>query len=168
MYMPYTTWGKASYTEFAENCFDAVNSLHICQFTAFPVFLQPPIIKMLPTPVLNIALSTMAPLAVWFMDLSVWSRFWSSITGKRMNMWQMLKAGRRIHVLERYMNTREGISRKDDTLPGRLLNEARANDPKHRTVPLEKMLPKYYRVRGYDSNGIPKDRTLKRLSIEKK
>jgi aldehyde:ferredoxin oxidoreductase len=40
MYMPYTTWGKASYTEFAENCFDAVNSLHICQFTAFPVFLQ--------------------------------------------------------------------------------------------------------------------------------
>lgn len=168
MYMPYTTWGKASYTAFAENCFNAVNSLHICQFTAFPVFLQPPIIKMLPTAVLNIALSTMAPLAVWFMDLSVWSRFWSSITGKRLNMWQMLKVGRRIQVLERYMNTREGISRKDDTLPGRLLNEGRANDPAHHTVPLEKMVPKYYRVRGYDSNGIPRDRTLKKLRIEKK
>ena len=168
MYQPYTTWGKASYTEFAENCFDVVNSLHICQFTAFPVFLEPPIIKMLPTVVLNISLSTMAPLAIWFMDLSVWSRYWSSVTGHRLNMWKMLKIGKRIHVLERYMNTREGIARKDDTLPGRLLNEGRVSDPKHRTVPLEKMLPKYYKVRGYDENGIPRDRTLRKLKIEKK
>jgi aldehyde:ferredoxin oxidoreductase len=83
-------------------------------------------------------------------------------------MWKMLKIGKRIHVLERYMNTREGIARKDDTLPGRLLNEGRASDPKHRTVPLEKMLPKYYKVRGYDENGIPRDRTLRKLKIEKK
>lgn len=168
MYKPYTTWGKASYTVYAENCFDVVNSLHICQFTAFPVFLEPPIIKMLPTFVLNIALSTMAPLAVWFMDLSVWSRYWSSVTGYRLNMWKMLGIGKRIHVLERYMNTREGIARKDDTLPGRLLNEGRISDPKHRAVPLEKMLPHYYKVRGYDENGIPKDRTLRKLKIEKK
>ena len=83
-------------------------------------------------------------------------------------MWQMLKIGRRIQVLERYMNTREGISKKDDTLPGRLLKEGRKNDPKGRTVPLDKMLPRYYRVRGYDKNGIPGDRTLKKLGIEKK
>jgi aldehyde:ferredoxin oxidoreductase len=66
------------------------------------------------------------------------------------------------------MNTREGISSKDDTLPGRLLHEGRKSDPKARTVPLDKMVPKYYKVRGYDRNGIPKDRTLKKLGIEKK
>ncbi len=168
MYAPNTTWGKASYTAFAEECFDAVNSLHICQFTAFPVFLQPPLIRVLPTISLKISLTAMAPIAVQVMDLSIWSKFWSSVTGIKMNMWQMLKAGRRIHVLERYMNTREGISRKDDTLPGRLLHEGRKSDPKGRTVPIDKMVPKYYKVRGYDKNGIPKDRTLKKLGIVKK
>jgi len=64
------------------------------------------------------------------------------------------------------MNTREGISRKDDTLPRRLLSEGRACDVKKRVVPLESMLKKYYKLRGYDSNGIPKERTLKRLGIE--
>ncbi|HOO71554.1 MAG TPA: aldehyde ferredoxin oxidoreductase family protein [Spirochaetota bacterium] len=168
MYAPYTTWGKATYTAFAEECFNVANSLHICQFTAFPVFLQPPLIRVLPTITLKISLSAMSPIAIKVMDLSIWSRLWSSITGHRLNMWQMLKIGRRMHVLERYMNTREGISKKDDTLPGRLLKEGRKNDPKGRTVPLEKMLPKYYSVRGYDKNGIPKDRTLKKLGIEKK
>jgi len=33
-------------------------------------------------------------------------------------------------------------------------------------VPIEKMLGKYYKARGYDENGIPKKRTLKRLGIE--
>jgi aldehyde:ferredoxin oxidoreductase len=80
-------------------------------------------------------------------------------------MLKFQKAGERVHVLERYMNTREGISKKDDTLPRRLLNEGRKCDPKQRGVPLEGMLKKYYRLRGYDSNGIPKKRTLKRLGI---
>lgn len=168
MYAPNTTWGKATYTAFAEECFNVANSLHICQFTAFPVFLQPPLIRVLPTIMLKISLTAMSPVAIKVMDLSIWSKLWSSITGHRLNMWQMLKIGRRIQVLERYMNTREGISKKDDTLPGRLLKEGRKNDPKGRTVPLDKMLPRYYRVRGYNKNGIPGDRTLKKLGIEKK
>jgi aldehyde:ferredoxin oxidoreductase len=63
------------------------------------------------------------------------------------------------------MNTREGISRKDDTLPPRLLNEPRVGDIKKRTVPLAKMLDKYYKLRGYDKNGIPKEKTLKKFGI---
>jgi len=68
---------------------------------------------------------------------------------------EFLKAGERIHILERYMNTREGITIKDDTLPGRLLKEGRKCDPKGRVVPLEKMREKYYRIRSYDAQGIP-------------
>jgi len=63
------------------------------------------------------------------------------------------------------MNCREGIRRKDDTLPARLLREVRMSDPAKRTVPLEKMLRRYYRLRGYDVNGVPTHRLLKRLRI---
>ncbi|MBE9545225.1 MAG: hypothetical protein IMF02_12070, partial [Proteobacteria bacterium] len=57
-------------------------------------------------------------------------------------------------------------SRKDDTLPDRLLNEVREGDLYKRMVPLEKMLDKYYKLRGYDSNGIPTVDTLKKLGIQ--
>ena len=80
----------------------------------------------------------------------------------------MDKGGYRTHVLERYMNTLEGISRKDDTLPNRFLSEGRNCDPKNRTVPLDTLLDKYYSARGFDKNGIPTDRLLKKLKIKKK
>jgi aldehyde:ferredoxin oxidoreductase len=66
------------------------------------------------------------------------------------------------------MNTREGISKKDDTLPQRFLTEGRKCDAEQRTVALEPMLEKYYNLRGYDADGIPKKRTLERLGIEVK
>jgi aldehyde:ferredoxin oxidoreductase len=46
------------------------------------------------------------------------------------------------------------------------LNEAREGDLHNRTVPLEKMLDKYYRLRGYDTNGIPTVDTLRKLGIQ--
>lgn len=63
------------------------------------------------------------------------------------------------------MNIREGITKEDDTLPGRFLKEGRISDPGKRTVPLKKMLDKYYRIRGYDSDGVPTKKTLEKLSI---
>ncbi|MFW6082245.1 MAG: aldehyde ferredoxin oxidoreductase C-terminal domain-containing protein, partial [Desulfosalsimonas sp.] len=61
---------------------------------------------------------------------------------------------------------REGISKKDDTLPRRMLTEGRKCDAGEKTVPLESMLKKYYKLRGYDENGIPEKNTLSRLGIE--
>jgi aldehyde:ferredoxin oxidoreductase len=63
------------------------------------------------------------------------------------------------------MNTREGISRKDDTLPIRMLTEFRKCDDRELAIPLEKMLSRYYFIRGFDKNGVPKKRTLKKLKI---
>ena len=71
----------------------------------------------------------------------------------------------RIHLLERYMNTRKGITRKDDTLPERILKEARKSDKKKRLIPLKPMLENYYKIRGYDENGVPKSSRLKKLGI---
>ncbi len=168
MASPKAKRGKATMVKFFENVYAALNSLHICHFTAFAVFLEPPLVKLSPTPVLKLLTQNITPVALAVMDISLWPELWSSVTGKRLGMLGFKKVGERVHVLERYMNTREGVSKKDDTLPGRMLSEPRKCDHKERTVPLDKMIGRYYRVRGYDKNGVPKDRLLRRLGIEKK
>jgi len=76
-----------------------------------------------------------------------------------------MKAGARIHTLERYMNTQEGVARKDDTLPPRLLQEGRLSDKRQAVVPLKRMLDRYYSLRGFSDNGIPLPSTLEKLGI---
>jgi aldehyde:ferredoxin oxidoreductase len=169
---PYALRWKPYMVKFMENTIAALNSLHICEFTAYAVFLEPPLIRFTPVPMIKLLNQNLAPLALHLMDVSLWPELWHAVLGKPyvpyLDMLKFYKAGERVHVLERYMNTREGISKKDDTLPGRMLSEGRKCDPKGRTVPLEKMLRKYYKSRGFDSNGIPKPQTLKRLGIETK
>jgi aldehyde:ferredoxin oxidoreductase len=114
---------------------------------------------------LGLLMQNFPTVAIALVDYSIYSGMWSAVTGIPLSGNDFLKAGERIHVLERYMNTREGISRKDDTLPDRLLKEGRASDPEKKTVPLQKMLPKYYKLRGYACDGIPTSKTLERLNI---
>ena len=73
-----------------------------------------------------------------------------------LSMLRFLKTGERIHVLERYMNTREGISKKDDTLPRAAPHRGPEVRPSGRTVPLEKMLKRYYNARGFDRTAFPR------------
>lgn len=172
MASPYATRWKPFMVKFMENVISAINSLHICQFTAYAVFLEPPLIKFTPVPLIKQLNQNLSLVALNLMDVSLWPELWHAVLGKTyipyLGMRNFIKAGERIHVLERYMNTREGISKKDDTLPSRFLNEGRKCDPKERTVPLERMLKRYYRIRGFDANGIPKKRLLRRLKIQEK
>ena len=165
---PFTTRAKARFVQFFENLYAAVNSLHTCQFTAYAYVLEPPVVKYTPKFLLGLCMQYLPAAAILLMDVSIFSKLWRSVTGLPMNQWRMLKAGQRIHVLERYMNTAEGISRKDDTLPGRFLNEGRGCDEQQRTVPLQPMLDDYYRLRGYDLHGVPKSNTLRKLGIQPK
>jgi len=70
---------------------------------------------------------------------------------------------------ERLFNMREGITRKDDILPARLLNEPKPDGPtKGTVVPLEQLKDDYYRAVGYDpATGNPTDSLLAKLGIEK-
>ena len=161
---------KPYMVKFMENIFAAVNSLHVCLFTAFAVFLEPPLIRFTPTFIIRHLNQNFSLLALNLMDASLWPELWHAIVGKRyipyFGMRRFYEAGERVHVLERYMNTREGISKKDDTLPRRLLHEGRICDNRRDTVPLEPMLKKYYKTRGYDENGVPRNQTLQKLGIE--
>jgi aldehyde:ferredoxin oxidoreductase len=160
---PYTSRAKARFVRFFESLFATVNSLHICQFTSFAYVLEEPVVKYTPKPILGFTMQYLPWLATRLIFFPVLTAMYASVTGTKLSQSDFLKAGDRIHTLERLMNTREGISRKDDTLPGRFLNEGRECDSRKRTVPLEAMLDTYYRIRGFDLDGIPKPETLKKL-----
>ncbi|HNY49837.1 MAG TPA: aldehyde ferredoxin oxidoreductase family protein [Smithella sp.] len=163
---PYSTIGKHVWVKFFEDFYCAMNSLHTCTFTSFAYILENPLTKYNGLFYLKMVMGYLYPLATKIADISIYHKFWSTITGLKMSRSEFLKAGERIHILERYMNTREGITVKDDTLPGRLLKEGRTNDPKGRVVPLEEMRKKYYRIRSYDENGKPTANIMKKLSID--
>jgi aldehyde:ferredoxin oxidoreductase len=91
-------------------------------------------------------------------------------TGFPMYTGSFLILGERSFNLERLFNLREGLSAADDSLPERLTKTPQpardgASNADH-VVPLEKMLKRYYKVRGWDTAGVPKKRTLRRLKIE--
>jgi len=130
--------------------------------------LEPPLVKYTPKPLLAFLMQYMHPIAIQLIDYSLYPRMWSAITGNKISNKEIFKAGERIYVLERYMNTREGISAIDDTLPDKLLKEFRLSDKKQKKIPLNKMLTSFYKIRGFDENGIPTEKTLKRLGIDMK
>ena len=89
-----------------------------------------------------------------------------------------MTAGERIVNLERLYNVRMGLSRADDHLPSRFTAEpleiyAFARDgatgkPVHigRLRDFDGMLDHYYRLRGWDENGVPTPETLRRLELD--
>jgi len=87
-------------------------------------------------------------------------------TGLRMFTGQFLDLGERSYNLERLFNLREGLTAKDDSLPRRLTKELQDPKDPRTAVPLEKMLPVYYKTRGWDKEGRPKRWKLLRLGIE--
>jgi aldehyde:ferredoxin oxidoreductase len=96
----------------------------------------------------------------------------------------LLQVGERIVNLERLYNVREGLSRADDQLPVRFIEEAVplygfARDPETglmqqsaepvgqgRIYDFEAMLDRYYDLRGWSGEGVPTAATLRRLGLE--
>ncbi len=162
---PDTVRAKPEFVMFFENFYAAVNSLDICQFTGYGLTLEVWLTRMTPHFVLQFLMQNIPVLALALVDFSIYPRFFSAISGIGLSSKQFLEAGERIHILERLMNTNEGIRKADDTLPERLLFEPQKDDPQKRLVPLEPMLKKYYKLRGYDNDGLPQKSLLEKLGI---
>jgi aldehyde:ferredoxin oxidoreductase len=168
LFNPTSTRAKAIMVPFLENITAAVASMQTCLFTAFGVILEAPLISWVPMSVMAFAAQYLPRIVTFAMSMCLgpYIQFYESITGEKLSSREFLRAGERIIALERWMNIREGLSREDDTLPGRFLNEGRPSDPKKLTVPLHKMLDDYYRERHYDQHGVPEQALLKELQIE--
>jgi len=162
---PFTIRAKAEWVRFFESVSNVVNSLCTCIFASYAYMFESPVTKHTPRPVLGLMMQYLPGLAISLTDVSIMSGHWSAVTGIKVTPSEFLEAGTRINTLERYMNTMEGVARKDDTLPARLLIESRVCDSEKRTVPVDKMLSRYYEISGYDSNGVPTVNTLKKLGI---
>ena len=175
-----TPRGTAQFTAFMQDALEAVSSAGCCLFSAqtfvpgifFDLGPNSPITKLV-----GKIMPWMGPMVALMLNMTPLVAFNSLFilphaealhraTGLRMFTGQFLDLGERSYNLERLFNLREGLTAKDDSLPKRLTKELQ--DPKNpRTaVPLEKMLPVYYKTRGWDKEGRPKRWKLLRLGIE--
>jgi aldehyde:ferredoxin oxidoreductase len=95
----------------------------------------------------------------------LWFEKWLTyITGTTMSGGHLQEIGARIFNLERMYNLREGFTARDDTLPHRMLHESTFKHMKS-GHPLDQLLPRYYKNRGWDRDGVPTKRTLERLQV---
>jgi aldehyde:ferredoxin oxidoreductase len=86
-------------------------------------------------------------------------KLYEAVTGRIKSEKVLRVAARRMINLARSFNVREGISKKDDVLPKRFMEEPLSEGPSKGSVisqdELEKMLTEYYSLRGWDEQGVP-------------
>jgi aldehyde:ferredoxin oxidoreductase len=100
------------------------------------------------------------------MDVGDYAAMLSGLTGVQYTGDSFLQAGERIWNLERLFNLKAGLTKKDDTLPERLLNMAVPEGPAKGMVSrLSEMLPEYYQLRGWDEDGVPTEKRLEELQL---
>jgi aldehyde:ferredoxin oxidoreductase len=90
----------------------------------------------------------------------------TALTGITYTTDDYIKAGERIWNLERLFNLKAGFTAKDDTLPERLLKEPiRSGPAKGEVSHVPEMLPEYYKLRGWDTKGVPTKERLQQLQL---
>jgi aldehyde:ferredoxin oxidoreductase len=95
----------------------------------------------------------------------------SAATGMDIDYEELLRIGDRIVNLERAINTRMGIRRKDDTLPKRFIEKPLPSGPAKgetfKKKELDAMVDEYYELRGWDKKtGLHLKKKLKKLDMK--
>jgi len=103
-----------------------------------------------------------------FKDLA---KLYNLVTGMNITAEELMITGERINNIARLFNVREGLSRKDDTLPWKIMNvpipdEGPSKGAYVSQAELDLLLDDYYEVRGWDKNGNPTPEKLKELGLE--
>jgi aldehyde:ferredoxin oxidoreductase len=170
---PQTLRLKADIPIVQQNLACAINSMVLCIFTTYGM-IPKQVHQMSPDSLAHRALSFAlehTPGAVLRGAMSrkgrpmMWFEKWLTyITGTTFSSGHLQEIGGRIFNLERMYNLREGLGGKDDTLPPRMLHESIFPDQAS-GHPLHLLLPRYYRNRGWDPDGVPLRSTLERLQV---
>jgi aldehyde:ferredoxin oxidoreductase len=92
-----------------------------------------------------------------------------AVTGWDVTVEELERTGERIVNLERVFNVREGVRRADDRLPWKVMHEPIPDGPSAGMYcppeELAAMLDEYYRLRGWDAEGIPSAGRLAALDV---
>ena len=103
------------------------------------------------------------------LNYSHFSKLIAHVTGLALAPKEIKTIGERIYTLERLMLVRDGISRRDDTVPKRYFDEPVPEGPAKGEVISRKefdgMLDEYYKLHGWDKNGVPRKNTLTKLGL---
>ncbi len=128
---------------FSDNIFAAIDSLGICKFICHG-FNSP-----------------------HFVDYTWMKKLIHSASGWSFSEKDIQEVGKRIVDIERMFNNREGISRKDDTLPKRYFDDPmplKLSKGHHiNRKEFSNMLSRYYKIRNWTNDGIVKKERVKEL-----
>ncbi len=95
------------------------------------------------------------------MKIDQWVDLFNTVAGYGWDTAEMLRAGRRVFYLKRLINSRFGLTSKDDDLTPRMLEPARDGQPEGIEVNLAGMRERFYELVGFDPDkGIPTRQTL--------
>ena len=98
-------------------------------------------------------------------DVQLFADAINLITGMEIDKTEYYRIGERINNLERCFNLRQGITGKDDVLPGRIREEA-VVDGDSGPLDIREMLTQYYDLRGWDEFGVPTQKRLEALDLD--
>jgi aldehyde:ferredoxin oxidoreductase len=98
------------------------------------------------------------------------AEYFNAATGLNYTWKDLRRCGTRIYTVERALQTRFGLGRKDDYPPARFFEEPVPTGPQKGAVlnkeKYEQLLSAYYQHRGWTEEGKPKEETLKDLGLE--
>lgn len=169
---PQSLRGKAEIPVVQQNLACAINSMVLCIFTTYGM-IPKQIHDLSPDGFVHKAASRAFELFSPFMPAvmgikgkpMLWFEKWLTyITGETFSGGHLQEIGARIFNLERMYNLREGVGPERDTLPPRILHEP-TFEGMASGHPLDRLLPRYYRNRGWDAGGIPTPKTLEKLQV---
>ena len=108
--------------------------------------------------------------ATFYKELQDLAKLYSAVTGFDVTAQELEAAGDRIINLAKLINVREGLTRDDDTLPWKVLNQPVADDTSAKGSvvtqdELELMLDDYYQSRGWTVEGVPSAAKLQELGL---
>ncbi|HSV49736.1 MAG TPA: aldehyde ferredoxin oxidoreductase C-terminal domain-containing protein, partial [Candidatus Acidoferrales bacterium] len=100
------------------------------------------------------------------------AKVYSIVTGFEVTPAEMREAGQRVQTLAKLINLREGLTRKDDSLPWKIMNQPVTDDGAAKGAVVTKqeldlMLDDYYDARGWDNKGVPTKAKIHELGLEK-
>ncbi len=175
---PQTPKAKADFTMLFQNLMETISASGQCLFTSYAFF--PSFLLTKPDGLLVKAVNAAVPHVGWavrlmnrypralMLHLPVFhhTKMIKLALGMKMDFGRYLEIGERGYTMERWINTKFGVTAANDKLPKRLTEVPQ--DPKNpkTKIPLETMKKTYYQARGWDHNGIPYEKTLRRLKIK--
>ena len=102
-----------------------------------------------------------------YLPLTFLASIYTMVTGWKATLKDLLEASDRTFTLKRAFNISMGVTRKDDTLPKRILQEPTPDGgAAGRVNRLSEMLDEHYKARGWNEEGIPTREKLASLGLD--